>query len=64
MNQLSLNRKQLGQLVRIFEQFKDTDSFTLQSSSSSGIGPTVTVKFSLFGDEQDTTVDITDLSTW
>ncbi len=47
--------------------FKEVEWFTLEQSSSSGIGPTVVVKFNLFNDDDkdiDTTVDITDVSTW
>ena len=49
------------------DHFKEVEWFTLESNSSSGIGPTISVKFNLFGDhdkDEDTTIDITDVSTW
>jgi hypothetical protein len=67
MTEFALNRKQVGQLAQLAEHFKEVEWFTLQEESESGIGSTVTVKFNLFGDEDkdtDTTVNITDVSTW
>ena len=49
------------------QHFKEVEWFTLEETRCSGIGPTVTVKFNLFNDndkDNDTTVDITDVSTW
>jgi len=66
-NQFSLNRKQVEKLAKIAEHFKEVEWFTLEEDCSSGIGPTVIVKFNLFNDNNkdvDTTVDITDVSTW
>ncbi len=63
MNSLTLNRKQIGQLVEIFERFTDTENFTIESESLSGIGPNITIKFDLF-ETADTKIDITDVSTW
>ena len=63
----SLNRLQVEKLAKMVEHFKDVEWFTLEESNTSGIGPTVTVKFNLFNDDDkdvDTTVDITDVSTW
>jgi hypothetical protein len=63
----SLNRTQVEKLAKMAEHFKEVEWFTLEESLSSGIGPTVTVKFNLFNDDDkdiDTTVDITDVSTW
>jgi hypothetical protein len=64
--QFCLNRTQIEKLAKIAAQFKEVDWFILEEASS-GIGPTVVVKFNLFNDNDkdiDTTVDITDVSTW
>lgn len=63
MNSVTLNRKQMHQLREIVDRFIDTENFTIESESLSGIGPTITVKFDLF-ETADTKVDITDVSTW
>ena len=63
----ALNRKQAEQFAQIVNHFKEVEWFTIEESHASGIGPTVTVKFNLFKDElkdTDTTVDITDVTTW
>jgi hypothetical protein len=67
MNEFVINRTQLEKLTKLADHFKEVEWFTLQAENNSGIGPTVTVKFNLFGDEEkdyDTTVDVTDVSTW
>jgi hypothetical protein len=63
MNRVTLNRKQIGQLVEIYQRFTDTEHFTIESSSPSGIGQTITVQIDLF-EKSDTKVDITDVSEW
>jgi hypothetical protein len=66
-NQFCLNRTQIEKLAKMAEHFHEVEWFTLEESNSSGIGPTVVVKFNLFNDSDkdiDTTVDITDVSTW
>jgi len=66
-NQFSLNRKQIEKLAKMAAHFKEVEWFTLEENNNSGIGPTVVVKFNLFNDDDkdiDTTVDITDVSTW
>jgi len=66
-NQFALNRKQVEKLAKMVENFPDVEWFTLEESLESGIGPTVVVRFNLFGDSDkdiDTTIDITDVSTW
>ena len=66
-NQFSLNRNQIEKLAKMAAHFKEVEWFTLEESHSSGIGPAVVVKFNLFNDldkDTDTTVDITDVSTW
>jgi hypothetical protein len=66
-SQFSLNRGQIEKLAKMAAHFKGVEWFTLEESNSSGIGPAVVVKFNLFNDSDkdiDTTVDITDVSTW
>jgi hypothetical protein len=66
-NQFALNRKQVLKLANMAENFSNVEWFTLEERLDSGIGPTVVVKFNLFDDNDkdiDTTVDITDVSTW
>jgi len=53
----------MHQLREIVDRFIDTENFTIESESLSGIGPTITVKFDLF-ETADTKVNITDVSTW
>jgi hypothetical protein len=63
----TLNRTQVEKLAKMAAHFKEVEWFTLEESNTRGIGPTVTVKFNLFNDDDkdiDTTVDITDVSTW
>lgn len=62
-----LNRGQIEKLAIMSAHFKEVEWFTLEEDNNSGIGPTVVVKFKLFNDDNkdiDTTVDITDVSTW
>lgn len=66
-NQFALNRTQIEKLAKMAAHFEEVEWFTLEENLSSGIGPTVVVKFNLFNDNDkdiDTTVDITDVSTW
>ena len=65
--QFALNRGQIEKLSKMANHFKEVEWFTLEENHNSGIGPTVVVKFNLFNDSDkdiDTTVDITDVSTW
>jgi len=67
MAEFALNRGQIEKLARMAEHFREVEWFTLKGEHTSGIGPTVTVQFNLFGDHDkdvDTTVDITDVETW
>ena len=64
MNKIQLNRQQIGQLIRIFTQFKDIENFTITSDSGNGIGPVVKVNFMLFENQGPTQVDITDVTNW
>ena len=63
MSTILLNRKQIKQLYEMTERFNDVELFTIESISSSGIGPTVTVRFDLFT-PADTKIDITDVESW
>ena len=66
-NQFALNQEQIKKLAKMADHFKEVEWFTLEESNSSGIGSTVVVKFNLFNDDDkdiDTTVDITDVTTW
>ena len=63
MNSVMLNRKQIKQLVEIYDRFHDTEHFTIESESLSGIGPNIAIRFDLF-EIADTKIDITDVSTW
>jgi hypothetical protein len=66
-NQFVLNRGQVEKLAKMANHFHEVEWFTLEENNISGIGPTVIVKFNLFNDNDkdiDTTVDITDVSTW
>ena len=67
MAEFALNRGQIEKLARMAEHFRKVEWFTFKEEHTSGIGPTVTVQFNLFGDHDkdvDTTVDITDVETW
>lgn len=63
MNTITLNSKQIKQLNEIVEHFPDVNQFKLIVDHSSGIGPVVHVKFTLFA-AGDTSVDITDVTEW
>jgi hypothetical protein len=58
-----LTSGQIEKLAKIAEHFKEVDQFTLEETHESGIGSTVRVRFKLFNNN-DTNVDITDVSTW
>ena len=60
---VKLTRKQIEQLCKITDHFHDIDLFEIEEASS-GIGPIVSVKFSIFGKKPDTSVDITDVESW
>jgi len=60
---MKLTRKQIEQLSEICSHFSDIDNFELEETSA-GIGPIITVKFSIFGNRQDARVDITDVENW
>lgn len=63
MKQITLTRKQLLQMKQIVEHFTEVETFQLVEINTSGIGPTVHLKFTLF-DSTATQMDITDISNW
>lgn len=63
MNTITLNSKQIRQLNEIVDHFPDVTQFKLTQDQSSGIGPVIHVKFTLFA-AGDTSVDITDVTEW
>ena len=60
---IMLNREQIGKLNEIVNHFKEIKHFTIRTESLSGIGVCIQVSFDLF-EENDTTVDITDVKDW
>lgn len=62
MKEITLNRKQISTLTEIAEHFPEIDLFTIVSDSSNGIGPVVTVKFTLVG--RPASIDCTDVESW
>jgi hypothetical protein len=63
MSKIVLNRQQIHKLYQLTQHFKEGSHFTLEEDRSSGIGPSITVRFDLFG-SADTQVNITDVSEW
>jgi hypothetical protein len=61
---MKLTRKQIDQLYEIAAHFPEVELYELYEEHTSGIGPVVKVKFSLFGKTSDTSVDITDVESW
>jgi len=66
MGGITLSRKQVLQLAELAAKFSDTEWFSIETDSSSGIGTQICVKFDMFKNlsDLDTTVNITDFSTW
>ncbi len=67
MTTLALNRRQVEKLTEIVNHFNEVEWFEIEVDNLSGIGPAISVKFNLFNDtdkDHDTTVDITDTTTW
>lgn len=67
MSDTSLTRKQVLKLAELAAKFPDAEWFSIETHNQSGIGTTVMVKFDMFKDDRkdfDTTIDITDYSTW
>ena len=62
-SQFKLSRTEIEKLYKISQHFKEVNVFTIEQSSSSGIGISTEVKFDLF-DNNDTKIDVTDVSNW
>lgn len=62
MKTFTLTQTQIKTLAELADRFKEIPEFDIHVDNSSGIGPTYTVKFQLFG--KDIQVDNTDVSTW
>jgi tripartite-type tricarboxylate transporter receptor subunit TctC len=58
----TLTQTQIKTLAEMANHFKDIPEFKIVIKNGSGIGPTYSVQFSLFGKEVN--VDNTDVSTW
>ncbi len=58
-----LTRSQILKLAELANHFKDTKFFNLYEANDNGIGPSMHVRFDLF-EENDTQLNITDVSTW
>ena len=63
MNRIILTRKQIQRLAEIAIRFDNVESFTIDSESTSGIGPNVIVKFDMF-EHLDTEINVTDVENW
>ena len=64
-DQILLTRKQILQMHELASRFPEIKNFTLEIDNSSGIGPALRLKFQLFTvGADDSTVDITDVTTW
>jgi hypothetical protein len=57
-----LTRKQVFDMAAVANHFSDVELFTIEETNTSGIGPSVHVKCTLF--QKPTTVDITDVENW
>ena len=66
MSSITLSCKQVLQLAELAAKFPDTEWFVIETDSSSGIGTQICVKFDMFKNmsDLDTTVNITDFSSW
>ena len=66
IDEFKLTRQQILQLATLVEKFPEVEWFTLTESSTSGIGPTVKVNFTVFDStkDSDAEIDITDVTSW
>jgi hypothetical protein len=58
-----LTRAEIERLYKITQHFSEVNLFTIEQKSGGGIGVISEVRFSLF-DDNDTTVDVTDVESW
>ena len=63
MIEIKLTREQMHRLATIAVKFPDAQEFIIQETHESGIGATHKVILSVI-DEEDTAIDITDVSVW
>jgi hypothetical protein len=63
MKSITLNRKQINDLIQMVTHFNEVDEFTIKCDNSNGIGPVISVTFNLFN-KNPTTVDISDVESW
>ena len=63
---ITITRNQMDKIVEFATNFKDVQSFTINETHNSGIGPSAFITCSLFGNDSkpETIVDITDVSVW
>ena len=56
----------MDKIVEFATNFKDVQSFTIKETQNSGIGASIYITCSLFGNDSkpETIVDITDVSVW
>jgi hypothetical protein len=56
----------MDKIVEFATNFKDVQSFTIKETHNSGIGASIYITCSLFGNDSkpETIVDITDVSVW
>lgn len=63
MTKIILTKSQIEKLYEITQHFQDIEQYEVSTDSSSGIGPTVSARFSLFNDTK-MTADITEVDKW
>jgi Holliday junction resolvase len=63
---ITITRNQMDKIVEFATNFKDVQLFTINETHNSGIGPSIFIACSLFGNDSkpETIVDITDVSVW
>ena len=64
---ITLTRKQIGQLIELYNHFTEVPRFDILVDHSSGIGTGIQITFDLFDVGCDSTakkVDITDYASW
>lgn len=62
MSSIILTQSQIKTLNDIAQKFQDISQFEIVEKSESGIGPSVYIKFDLFG--KNVEIDNTDVSNW
>lgn len=62
MSNIILTQLQIKTLYDVAQRFQDIPQFEIVEKSESGIGPSIYVKFDLFGKKVE--IDNTDVSNW